>query len=422
MSIVAGWNGQPHILIGIDNYIIGSHGVRHYRNGVQIAKMFDSNNAWSGFGGKLSDGPLDLRPGDQLNVEGRNTGGPGAFYFNYINAQGLQLGIDTSTMWTWYTPSGNQGHFKYSQIADGYGSMASFKNSWHAGQIPVQHGNTYKGPNFYNQATYKVFPFSARNVTHGFWLTVPPYNQWVGHVPSSTAISKGILRPNDTHMSAGGYSGGNSASMNQFLSVKMGTDDNEQLTISEMRDWLRAYSITNTPAGTVKFSDMSGSTIFGIEVKIKNESGGYPARYFNTNDAQVSVRPVGGSIPHGGKFKIILHGPGTPANDSVFLSATTDTYHTFMNLGGTAKNSSGYRYRIYVEDIGGNETYNVGKGQSFQTDIIVGTDNAGSSIKSVGGDPNSWNNTSGAVQSINFTGQSHQAYSNTVTVLCKPDI
>lgn len=232
----------------------------------------------------------------------------------------------------------------------------------------------------------------------------------------------GILRPNNTPISTGGAHKGDSASMNQFKNIKLATGDSDSLTISEMRDWLRTHSITNTPSGTVKFSDMAGSTIFGLEVKVKNEYSGYPVKYYNTNDAQVSVRPVGGSIPYGGVFKIILHGPGTPANDSVYLSATTNTTHVFSNLGGTATNSTGYRYRIYIEDIGGGETNNAGIGQSFQVDVIVGYDGTGASIKSVQGDPNSWNSTSGALQSVTFTGQSRTTFSNTVTVLCKPDI
>ena len=405
------WNGVPQLTAAADNYLT----MWRWPAGQQIF-----NQAFWGGGNNFHYVMnQEILPGDRLYFRCYDTGGAAAMFFNYINAQGLQLGIDTSSNWKYI-------------VGDKNGNLtAPDPNKFTYTRVPARMVQPSTG--WFVQPNY-IRNFPAWQVATGsfmgdfrtlgnptwFYYTVPPYSQWFGYVP--TTDGKGILRPRVTDMSAGGISAGDSASMNQFLSIKMGTGDNERLSIKEMRDWVRTYSITNTPAGTVKFSDMSGSTIFGLEVKIQNESGGYPARYFNTNDAKVSVRPIGGSIPHGGKFKIILHGPGTPANDSVYLSTTTNTYHVFSNLGGTAKNSSGYRYRIYVEDIGGSETYNAGVGKYFQTDIIVGTDNSGSSIKSVGGDPNSWNNTSGAVQSINFTGQSHQAYSNTVTVLCKPDI
>ena len=417
MRNITGWNGQPHILIGIDNYIDGSHAVRHYRNGSIIARFFDSNNAWTGTAGKLSDAPLDLRPGDQLNLEGRNTGGPGAFYFNYTNEQGLQLGIDTSTMWTWYVPSGDQGNFTDGQIADGYGGMSSFKNSWHAGQIKVQHGDQFKGPNFYNQATYKVFVINERNKTHGFWLTVPPYDQWVGYVGDPTTPEPtgsvaddpiGILHKGSVNnMSIGDASplGGNR--INKFKNIKTTTTENSETIMSEMRDWLRVYSanINGFQTGDgFSFGEFSDSIIWGVKIAVENESG----RYANTNDGKISVEGLHGSGDWGGVFKFTLQGNG------VYKSATTAGRHTFTNLGGTAKSSVNYVYRLNVQDV------TAGNNLGFDIDVTVGYKNAGSEVTSVTSSSNSFNKIDGQAEVITFTGQNVSGMSDFLSVLCKP--
>ena len=224
------------------------------------------------------------------------------------------------------------------------------------------------------------------------------------------AGNRGILhRGSVGNMSIGDTAIDTHSRINLFKDIKTPTVENSKVVMSEMRDWLRTYAanIGGFDSGArFSFGEFSNSIIWGVRIAVENESG----RYANTNDGKISVQGIFGSDDWGGTFKFTLQGNG------VFKTATTTGRHTFTNLGGTAKSSVNYVYRLTVQDV------TAGSNVGFDIDVTVGHNSAGSKVTSVTSSSNSFNKTNGQADVMTFTGQNVSGMSNFLTVLCKPRV
>lgn len=401
---LTGWNGSKQMLIAFDNIIRPNTAVAIYRGSTRIFKGHDSGNAWNGLS-KLSDSAVDLQPGDVLKVYGYNTGGPGAFFFNYINEQGYQLGLDDLN-WRWDLNGRDQGPVQANHLAYGYGDLTSFQTAWHNGTMKIQHGD-WNGR--YNLANYKVWDFAKAGVgvnnVVGMFLTVPDYSDWYCY---DSGQARGILRKTGVgNMSVGDTANDSANRINLFKDIKKSTTENSVTSLKEMRDWLRTYSanIGGFETGDrFSYSEFVNSIIWGAKIAVENESG----RYANTNDGKISVEGVRGSNDWGGIFKFTLQGNG------VYKSATTANRHTFTNLGGSATSSVNYVYRLTIQDV------SAGNNVGFDVDVTVGHNTTGSKVTSVTSSANSFNKTNGQADVMTFTGQNVSGMSSFLTVLCKP--
>ena len=391
------WNGQQYIHTAADNYLT----MWRWRNGqgTQITDLA----YWGGGNNYHVFSNHDIQPGDGLYFRCQDAGGAAAFFFNYINTDGLQLGIYHSPRWKYIAgdKNGNRtapdpNRFTYTQVP---ASLIGDSSGWF-----VQRTYIRNFPSWQVATNNYIGDFRAYGNPVWFWFDVPPYDEWAGHVGDPI----GILRYGGTgNMSIGDASGVRANRINEFKNIKKSTESNSKTNMSEMRDWLRTYSanIGGFETGSrFSFGEFANSIIWGVKIAVENESG----RYANTNDGKISVEGVYGSGDWGGIYKFTLQGNG------VFKSATTAGRHTFTNLGGTATSSVNYVYRLTIQDV------SAGANVAFEVDVTVGHNTAGSKVTSVTSSANSFNKTNGQADVMTFTGQNVSGMSSFLTVLCKP--
>ena len=393
------WNGQQYIHVAADNYVT----MIRQRGGTYTTIY--TNAFWGGGNNYHVTSSYDIKPGDILYFRCQDAGGSAAMFFNYINTDGLQVGVgDEQGMNSKGYWSLQRGNYRYQTIPTGAwtnvpNSLVGDYSGWFVQRSYIRNFPSWQVATYNYIADYRAYG----NPTW-FRFIVPPYDEWTGHVGEPI----GILRKGSTgNMSIGDTSGIRANRINEFKDIKKSTESNSHTIMSEMRDWLRTYSanIGGFDTGNrFSFGEFADSIIWGVRIAVENESG----RYANTNDGKISVEGVRGSGDWGGIFKFTLQGNG------VFKSATTAGRHTFTNLGGTARSSVNYVYRLTIQDVSAGE--NVG----FDVDVTVGHNTAGSKVTSVTSSANSFNKTNGQADVMTFSGQNVSGMSSFLTVLCKP--
>ena len=206
------WNGQQYIHTAADNYLT----MWRWRNGqgTQITDLA----YWGGGNNYHVFSNYDIQPGDNLYFRCQDAGGSAAFFFNYINTDGLQLGIYHSSRWKYIAgdKNGNRtapdpNRFTYTQVP---ASLIGDSSGWF-----VQRNYIRNFPSWQVATNNYIGDFRKYGNPTWFWFNVPPYDEWAGHVGDPI----GILRYGNTgNMSIGDTSltRANRINMDTFLGIR----------------------------------------------------------------------------------------------------------------------------------------------------------------------------------------------------------